>query len=497
MGKINKQLLGRGTAFIYIQLMVSAISGYAFWIILSHLVSSALIGSLSTIIALTEILANIAVIGTSDSIQRNLGRTLTEQKIRDSRVFVAASVLCITLGSIISGLLILYGGTFFEFVENDPDLKSIIILLVVSSSIRILLYSIVLSSLKTEVLAVASIVSTTAKIVLSIILVLSGAGIVGLSISYIFVGELLSSVILGIVTIRLLKSVPIKDSHPKISFIYAFKNILTGGVASWIPIVVTSLGYQLGTIVVFGSKGSGDTAIYFISLSLVNIILFGTNALAAIALPALSSLKDARKRLAWQTIRWGYLISVPLSSSLVFYSQEILRLFGENYVGGEATLQILLQSILPTVVANGVTTLVYSYGNYKQSLTIELVMGIPRILLYFILIPIYGPIGGAISFTVGSVLAFVISIMIARKIGMFIFWKDLILVIIIPSLIGFSLYALKINFLAGIVITLLATYLILLKLGTITWSDLDDMTSILPSGIASPVSGLLKKLKGL
>ena len=114
MGKINKQLLGRGTAFIYIQLMVSAISGYAFWIILSHLVSSSLVGTLSTVIALTEILANIAVIGTSESIPRNLGTTLSEQKIRDSRVFVAASVLCIALGSIISGLLILFGSTFFE-----------------------------------------------------------------------------------------------------------------------------------------------------------------------------------------------------------------------------------------------------------------------------------------------------------------------------------------------------------------------------------------------
>jgi O-antigen/teichoic acid export membrane protein len=495
MGKINKQLLGRGTAFIYIQLMVSAISGYVFWIILSRLVDPTLVGTLSTIIALTEILANIAVIGTSDSIQRNLGRTLTEQRIRDTRVFVTASLLCIALGSIISGLLILFGGAFFELVENEPDLKSIIFLLVVSSTVRILLYSIVLSSLRTEILAVASIVSTTAKIVVSVILILSGAGIVGLSISYIFFGELLSSILLGIVTIRLLKSVPIKDSGPKISFAYAFKNILTGGVASWIPIVVTTLGYQLGTIVVFGSKGSSDTAVYFISLSLVNVILFGTNALASIALPALSSLEDARKRLAWQTIRWGYLVSVPLSSSLVFYSQEILRMFGESYIGGETILQILLQSVLPTIVANGVSTLVYAYGNYKQSLAIELVMGIPRIVLYFILIPIYGPIGGAISFTTGSLLALVVSIMIAHKIRMSIFWKDLVLVIIIPSIIGLILYALKINFLAGIATTLFASYFLLLKIGTITGSDLDDMKSILPHSISNPLSRLLKKLK--
>jgi O-antigen/teichoic acid export membrane protein len=495
MGKINKILLGRGTAHIYIQLIVSAISGYVFWIILSHIVSSSVIGTLSTVIALTEILANIAGIGTHESIQRFLGRSLTDQKIWDSRIFVAASILCITVGIIISILLILFGGSLFEFVGDYPSLKSIIILLVVSSTIRILLYSIVISSFRTEVLAIVSIVSTTSKIVLSIILVLVGAGVVGLSISYIFFGDLLSSILLGIVTIKLLRSVPEKDSGPNISLIYAFKNILIGGVASWIPIVITSLGYQLGTIVVFGSRGSGDTAIYFISLSLVNVILFGTNSLTAIALPALSSLKDTRKRLAWQTIRWGYLISVPLSCSLVFYSQEILRMFGENYVGGEATLQILLQSIMPTIVANGVSTLVYAYGNYRQSLAIELVMGIPRIVLYFILIPIYGPIGGAISFTAGSILALVLSAIIARKIGMSIFWKDIVLIIIIPTIIGYLLDTLKINFVAGITITLIASYLILLKLGTITSSDLFDIMSILPSGISRPILGLLKKLK--
>jgi O-antigen/teichoic acid export membrane protein len=303
----------------------------------------------------------------------------------------------------------------------------------------------------------------------------------------------LSSVFVGIVAIKLLRSVPKKESGPKISFIHAFKNILTGGVATWIPNMITSLGIQLGTVVVFGSKGSDDTAVYFISLSIVNVILFGTTALNIIALPALSSLKDARKRLTWQTIRWGYIISVPLSCSLVFYSEEILRLFGENYVDGEATLQILLLSVLPTIVLNGVSTLVYAYGNYRQSLAIELATAIPRIILYFILIPIYGPIGGAISFTIGSILAFIISAVIARKIGMSIFWKDLALMIIIPTVIGYLIYTLKINYIVGIIITLIASYLLLLKLHTVTKSDIYDGIDVLPTGISMRMLRLLKK----
>jgi peptidoglycan biosynthesis protein MviN/MurJ (putative lipid II flippase) len=144
-------------------------------------------------------------------------------------------------------------------------------------------------------------------------------------------------------------------------------------------------------------------------------------------------------------------------------------------------------------VLNGVSTLVYAYGNYRQSLAIELATAIPRIILYFILIPIYGPIGGAISFTIGSILAFIISAVIARKIGMSIFWKDLALMIIIPTVIGYLIYTLKINYIVGIIITLIASYLLLLKLHTVTKSDIYDGIDVLPTGISMRMLRLLKK----
>jgi O-antigen/teichoic acid export membrane protein len=292
-----------------------------------------------------------------------------------------------------------------------------------------------------------------------------------------------------------MKPVPKEKIEPRVSYIHASKDILTGGVTNWIPILVTNIGLQLGTIVLFGSKGANDAAVYFLAISIVNGILFSTTAIFAIALPALSSMQDGRKRLAWQTIRWSSLISVPLSSSLVFFSVDVMRLFGENYVKGEFPLQILLLSILPIILADGIANLTFSYGNYKQSLAIHLAMNIPRIVLYFALIPNYGIIGGAVSFVIGSILALIVTIIIISKIRINIVWRDLALIPIIPLAIGYLLHTLQFNYIYAIPITIAASYVILFKLHTVTGSDIQDLLSILPNSLSNQILIIWRKIK--
>jgi O-antigen/teichoic acid export membrane protein len=490
---LDKQTLGRGAAYIYIQVFVTAISGYVFWLIMSHLTSSMVIGTLSAIISITEILTSFAAVGIPDSIQRFLGKTFSEGKTENSKVYVTAALFIISIGFIASILFILIGGSFLKLIEINSTLQLVLIFIIGSNAVRTLLNSILISSLKTRTLPLINIMSSTTKIALSIVVVLLGSGAIGLAITYLLVDNILSSIMLGVIIISMLKSVTKKEFETKISFTHATKNILIGGLATWLPILVTTFGYQLGTIVLFGSKGSSDTAVYFLTLNIVNGILLTSNSLFAIALPALSSMQDGRKKLAWQTIRWSSLISMPLSSALVFYSQDVIQLFGKSYVAGELVLQILLLSVLPTIVAAGIGNLVYAYGNYKQSLAIDFAMNIPRTVLYFLLIPVYGMFGGATSFVIGSLLALIVSIVIVSKIRMFIFWNELIMVSIIPLAIGYLMNALQINYAVGILITVVLSYLILLKLNVITRSDIHDLLSILPSSISNQILRIWKK----
>jgi len=150
--------------------------------------------------------------------------------------------------------------------------------------------------------------------------------------------------------------------------------------------------------------------------------------------------------------------------------------------------------MVPTAVMTGVNTLVYSYGNYRQVLVIGLASNIPRAILYFILVPIYGGVGAAISFTAGSISGFILSIIIAKQIGMKIFWKDLALILLIPMGLAYILSHFEINYLVVIAITLITSYMVFLKVGIVARIDVQDSLGVLPSKIANPAIKLLNAI---
>jgi O-antigen/teichoic acid export membrane protein len=203
---------------------------------------------------------------------------------------------------------------------------------------------------------------------------------------------------------------------------------------------------------------------------------------------------DGRKRFAWHLTKLSLLFSLPFSSSIIFYSKQIMELFGKDYVQGTSSLEILLLSVMPSAVTTGLNILVYSYGNYRQVLMIGLGSSIPRAVLYFVLVPIYGSDGSAISYTIGSILGFIVSIMIAEKIGLRILWKDLGYMLLIPIIIGFVVSHTGVYYITGIFITLVTSYVLLIKLQVITRLDVADTFGILPNTISVPVVRFLNKL---
>ena len=185
---------------------------------------------------------------------------------------------------------------------------------------------------------------------------------------------------------------------------------------------------------------------------------------------------------------------MPISSIFIFYANDILLFFGKEYSDGSFALGILFFSMLPLIVGMGVRTLVYAYGNYRQVLVIGLGQNLPRITLYFILIPMYGITGAAMSFTVGSIIGFIISLIIAKKVGLNVFAKDFMAIFAIPIGLGFVLSYYEINFALSIVIILFVSYILYLRIGITTREDLNDSIMILPKKISSPTLKILNKI---
>ena len=115
-------------------------------------------------------------------------------------------------------------------------------------------------------------------------------------------------------------------------------------------------------------------------------------------------------------------------------------------------------------------------------------LSFPRIALYLLLVPIYGSLGAGVSYTIGALIGFLASVIIANKIGMKIIWKELLVILLVPSALSFSLSYFEINFVLGILITVFLSYILFAKLNILTKEDVDDSVKILPNTLAKPSS---------
>ena len=487
--------IGRGVVYLYLQFLASIISGYFFWILITKFTTIETIGNFALIISLAEIFANIAILGIPDGIQRFLAKSFSEKKLADARAIVRISLTLLSAGIVASSVIILiFTGWFLNVFRISFDLIVIINLILVSNAVYRVLYSIIVASLRTQVLPKIIVVSSASKIIFGMIAVLMDAGIWGLAFGYAFLGQSLSCLLLGIVITKILK-VAHEDQKPNISIGSASKNLMTASLVTWIPTLITIIGLELGTLVIFGIHGPDQSGVYFIVITLVSGVNSILYSMYTIALPVLSSMEDGRKRFAWQTIRLSTIITLPLSSSLFFYAKDIMQFLGPNYTEGSPSFQILLLSVFPNTVAAGVETLVYSYGNYRRFLAINIAENFPRAVLYFLLVPQYGATGAAISYTLGSVIGFVLSIIVSRRIPMKFAWSHLLSILAISMTINFVLAALHITYIVGIPVTIVVSYIILINLKILSRSDLTYIVQLFPHRVSQVLIRSFKKVE--
>jgi len=346
-----------------------------------------------------------------NGLQRFLGKSFARNETGDAKVFVKSSLLLITTGITASSVFIIVGQDWIaKTFAIDTDLILIAILIIASSGYYTLFRSAIIASLKTRLLPLAMGISTIAKISLALLLIFLGAGAFGILAGF-AAFSIIASILLAIILLLIIKT----KEKPNVRILESIRSIFSASIVMWIPALISVLGTQLGTIVVFGSHGAGQAGIYFIAFSITIGIFTLVNAPLGIAFPKLSGMEDGRKRFAWGITKISLIAFLPLSSSIIFYSKEILLLFSESYSQAALTLAILLLSIMPLILMSGIRTLTYAYGNYNHVLTIGIAMNVPRILLYFVLVPSMGGMGAGISFTAGSLIGFIASIIIAKK----------------------------------------------------------------------------------
>jgi O-antigen/teichoic acid export membrane protein len=483
---MNKNSIGRGVVYLYIEAINMIFSGYLYWLILSKITDPASIGLASTIIAFATIVFNIASIGVTGGVQRYIANGIAEKNLSQVQGIINSSLVITTAGVIISGIIILifrdFLGNYFNIGFGYILLSIVLVTFMVFAD---LLRAIIIPSLKVKVITIASILSTLARFSVTFVVVYLGFDIYGVILGFL-ISYLLSTVIFAFAIRSKIYSI-----DPGLKIFVATKEILIASTTFWIPSIITTIGSQLGTISVFIVNGSGNAGVYFIAFSIVYGITVITSVLLSIAYPTISTIKDGKKRATWRLIKLSLLLTIPVSNVLLLYPVEVLSLFGSGYAPGSSTLQILSLSSLPICVSTGIGVLIYSYGNNRKFLLLGLVTSIPRALLYFVFVPFFGGEGAALSFLVGSITGAIVSLWYAKNMKFKLFYKQILTIFMIPIIITLPLKLLEVNTVFSIVIILLLSYLVFVALRLINSQDTEDILTILPISISKYLSKIL------
>src|SRR5437867_7684022 len=207
VAEFKKQTVGRGAAYIYIEVIASLISGYIFWIIMSKLTTSESIGIISALFSMAGIVAVVASIGIPTGVQRFIGKSFSDKKLDEAKTLVSAALFLVCMGIAACSIAILIAQNWIHNIfDFDLELILIAILFIGSYVLFMLFRSVVVASLKTKLLPIILISSSITKLIVAALLLLIGSGTVGLAIGFTS-NYVLSSILLCIFVMRDRKSV--------------------------------------------------------------------------------------------------------------------------------------------------------------------------------------------------------------------------------------------------------------------------------------------------
>lgn len=172
-----------------------------------------------------------------------------------------------------------------------------------------------------------------------------------------------------------------------------------------------------------------DLGIYymlFLFTPFVSIILFSVNSIFA---PIISEIYSENKleelkQLYQFFTKWTFILTTPLFFFLMYFRNEVLLFFGEEFTTGSTALAILLFGQMISVAFGSIGTILQMTGKHVKVLKINFLQAGIVVGFMFWLIPKYGLVGAAISSSIGVILSNIFNYTLVYKSFKFIPYKN-------------------------------------------------------------------------
>jgi len=476
----------KGGSWLYLSNILNNIFGFVYWFVISIIGGPSVLGYTSAVIGLASIIIGLLNMGSGIGLQKYIGEAWGQKDRESLSTYFWSTTLFSAIVYFAAGfmlmLLALSGFSYKEFSPQAFVICSLLVALGFNTNFTALFTAV----LKTNIVALVSALGNVVRLAVGITLVIWGWSWVGASLGYVF--HYLVMLLVYLYLSRLY-------SEKRIAFsLSAVYKILKAGSVSWLPNVVTLLGQWLGVLVVFGSTGAVETGAYYIAFTISSVVVgLGLN-ITMLLLPVLSSLTDGRKRVCWSTLKVCYALILPLAFALMTYPWAPLKLLRREYVSASSSLFVLLASSAFIIFVGAVTNLLYAYNGYMKILALGAALNIPRIVLYFILVPPYGGYGAALSFLAGSITGFLASVIIAKNIGFTPSYKTIACLAAVPlALSSVAWTILRQEWIIGVPLIIILSYIMYIRLNLISKNEVKLIVyALTPSLILNKVKPLLE-----
>ncbi|MBI4018222.1 MAG: flippase [Candidatus Aenigmarchaeota archaeon] len=173
------------------------------------------------------------------------------------------------------------------------------------------------------------------------------------------------------------------------------------------PLFVANIGgvalNYFDTILITAMLSLGSVALYQVALPTSQIIWALMGSASIVILPIISELwarKDSAmiRKMLGLIVKFYFVFSIPFIIPVVAFPEIIIRmLFGEQYLGAAAALQILVINSVFYAVFWILSTAMIAVGEPKTNRNIVLLLGATNVFLNLALIPVLGIEGAALA----------------------------------------------------------------------------------------------------
>jgi O-antigen/teichoic acid export membrane protein len=347
----------RNSLYLILSSGLQAALGFAFWIVVARLFSTADVGKASSLVAATTVIAYLALVGLNNGFVRYLPTAA------DRDALLTAGFLLVGICGAGMGLVYVFLTPAIapplSFLEHQPALAAGFVLLTAAAAVNLLTDSVFIASRKAGFTALTDgAIGGVTRVVSAVVLVGTGAyGIFCASVGG-YAAAALASLVLITTSLHSRPSLrkPFRTLQPLLRFSSAS---YAGNVFSMLPILVVPL-------IVLDRLGASEAAYYFVAFQIATLLYSTVYAVETTFLAEGSHTGVDRRELLKRSRRVLMALCLPACLVLVVAAHWVLLVFGKNY-SQHATPSVILFAVgvIPIAANNWLQTLLRLLGRLR------------------------------------------------------------------------------------------------------------------------------------